>query len=52
VGPILISVNPYKWNKPIYAEDVMKSYHGSGKKTGDGQVCAYFLDNRCGVCRR
>jgi myosin X len=27
VGPILISINPYKWNKEVYTEGVMLKYH-------------------------
>jgi myosin heavy subunit len=27
VGPILIAINPYEWNKSLYTEDVMVSYH-------------------------
>jgi myosin heavy subunit len=28
VGPILISINPYKWIENIYAEETMAYYHG------------------------
>ena len=27
VGPILISINPYKWFKDLYSEDIMTKYH-------------------------
>jgi len=27
VGPILISINPYKWYKDLYTDDVMSKYH-------------------------
>ena len=28
VGPILISINPYKWFKDLYTESSMIEYHG------------------------
>ena len=28
VGPVLMSVNPYKWIVGLYAEEAMLSYHG------------------------
>ena len=28
VGPILISINPYKWFKDLYTENAMTDYHG------------------------
>ena len=33
VGPILISINPYKWFKDLYSENTMVAYHG--RKRGD-----------------
>ena len=33
VGPILISINPYKWFKDLYSEHTMVSYHG--RKRGE-----------------
>lgn len=27
VGPILVSINPYRWNPELYAEDLMFDYH-------------------------
>lgn len=28
VGPVLMSVNPYKWIVGLYAEEAMLNYHG------------------------
>lgn len=28
MGPVLMSVNPYKWIVGLYAEEAMLSYHG------------------------
>ena len=33
VGPILVSINPYKHIKGIYSEKTMVSYHSSDKAT-------------------
>jgi myosin heavy subunit len=33
VGPILISINPYKWLKDMYSEHTMLSYHGGDRRT-------------------
>lgn len=33
VGPILISVNPYKWNMGLYSEAAMIHYHTHAKDT-------------------
>ena len=33
VGPILISVNPYKWNMGLYSESAMIHYHTHAKDT-------------------
>lgn len=33
VGPILISINPYKWNKTAYSEGRMIAYHQAPKST-------------------
>ena len=40
VGPILVSINPYKWIKKLTDEDVMKQYEGTGGKVRSGVVSA------------
>ena len=38
VGPILISINPYKWFKDLYSEQTMLDYHINGRKKGQGSA--------------
>ena len=33
VGPILISINPYKWIDDLYSETRMLKYKGNGSRT-------------------
>jgi hypothetical protein len=45
VGPILISINPYKWFKDLYSENTMIDYH-SEKKVSNLNVDFSFHDMR------
>jgi hypothetical protein len=43
VGPILISINPYKWFKDLYSEQTMIDYHSRTKVSYDNRLFACFI---------
>ena len=45
MGPVLMSVNPYKWIVGLYAEDAMLSYHGKAAmiEAGEPQMAPHLF---------
>ncbi|CAN0160389.1 unnamed protein product, partial [Ectocarpus sp. 6 AP-2014] len=43
VGPVLMSVNPYKWIVGLYAEDAMLSYHGKAAMVEAGELAPHLF---------
>lgn len=43
VGPVLMSINPYKWIVGLYAEEAMVSYHGKAAMVEAGELAPHLF---------
>lgn len=43
MGPVLMSVNPYKWIVGLYAEEAMLSYHGKAAMVEAGELAPHLF---------
>lgn len=43
VGPVLMSINPYKWIKGLYTEAAMIAYHGKASLVEAGELAPHLF---------
>lgn len=43
VGPVLMSINPYKWILGLYSEEAMLSYHGKAAMVEAGELAPHLF---------
>lgn len=43
VGPVLMSINPYKWIKGLYTEAAMVAYHGKASMVEAGELAPHLF---------